>query len=45
MRREPDPSENNSTGRAQTIGLVFATQDDPHRARTQRSGARARARA
>jgi len=25
MRREPDPSENNSTGSAQTIGLVFAT--------------------
>ena len=24
MRREPDPSENNSTGSAQTIGLVFA---------------------
>ena len=25
MRREPDPSENNSTGSAQAIGLVFAT--------------------
>ena len=24
MRREPDPSENNSTCSAQTIGLVFA---------------------
>ena len=24
MRREPDPSENNSTGSAQTIALVFA---------------------